>query len=1498
MSIWAQLGDDVVAGFVADGQTSLMIVAGFSFSGQEVPEGARVSFLVGRGELPPDPIEDDNGNKIVKTWTESDILSSIVALDGVRLSAASAVTQKRLVRDDNDKLAAKVVASVTLRPISDQSLDSITVVAYSSYDKLGKVTRLQPEELVLTNITKQQDGALYLNVNERLDPVANKWETKAPMPTNRSGAFSAESGGKIYVIGGFNGNFSDACEEYDPAADSWSTMVPTPNPRGFGMSVSLGGKIYCLGGYDFSTTKRASSLAESFDPVANAWATLSPMPFPVSFGAAQAIGNKIYVLFGVSSFRVLSASSPETIDEFNMGVLAYDVLADSWSMTDVLPPSPPATTNLSSAATAGAFSLNIPTNLSLPPYGFLAIDRAGSPEVVKYKSYVAGEGKVVLSLPLSLGHAAGQTVDLASLPENRISPASVLNGALIQVFNGLSYLGYSSSATREMRVTTGQYDPASGAYSVFAAGPNSPGYRAGGALVAGKLYFYGGSNDASEWQNKTQSYDLAGGPIPASFAGPTGLAKMAFERHSMGSASSGGHAWAIGGGGSGHPPGWLKVTATANPSTVRADGKETSGILVEATDAAGDPPADGTRLKVTGYIYSSLTEQEQASLKPPASPSQAATTQKISILPLLLSSRNLAMKAGKAATTLRERSEDPITEVANLLNYVKGNESVPNQEALKAPASDDRSRVIQAGQVRPLYDAAIEMEVLDDFYFGKSDTDSAIAGASPADLGGGEFSFNPQAAAQGLSATVSFYSDIASIPDVMVAERDSTATVAKATLDEISYEVPFGASPLYDALFSGAHERNIQPNPLLPLTNLMLASSDNDSNSSSYSPQDVVDEANGVAETSQFPLFVTSFVVTEPISLSARRSRTDVADLEMISTETGGNSFSVVDPIYIPFVIQRIKTSAPSSIGSGTITNTHGFDGYLSSVRYVVSNLVAGNVAEMRLWHSLDGYNFTDVGVLIPPNYSYVLPVPARAKFARYQVRLQSKTFNSPLLESVAVEYIKPNVQFLFTYPKDVGGQVSELAGVSNARLPAGGLVEMGLAHGESFMFDRDYANESQPTIQDRGVIQAINRSFDTFIGSVSTMDSLVTDDLLIYRSKSGSWAQEAAIVVYLNNVNLPPDDYLSVPEQGLVAMRKKLSPNDEVSMEVINPPSFRVGVRVENPSLSKGVLDNFAFCWGETESPGGKLNRAPQAVNLFISSPALPGGPLEANYTFVDPDGDPEDKSKALITWYRNGAAIPSLANKRKVSNSDLIASRPDAAGDLLISKGQEWFFAVRPSDGVSYGPLSVSPKVMIANVPPKASNARLTSSNSDPAKFTSSDTVTALFDFTDPDDPSPKGVIYAWFVNGVETKSGDSNSLSPDDKDVNDKKALAPGNAISCEITPSDGTDFGAPVTTSAVTIMGSPPKVSNVLLSPSAPSVLSTVKLTYDYEDVDELPDLSKVMWYRDGERVSELDDQKSLSPLSLAPTQEWSVVVTPYNGSMEGESVKSNAIVVQF
>jgi hypothetical protein len=230
---------------------------------------------------------------------------------------------------------------------------------------------------------------------------------------------------------------------------------------------------------------------------------------------------------------------------------------------------------------------------------------------------------------------------------------------------------------------------------------------------------------------------------------------------------------------------------------------------------------------------------------------------------------------------------------------------------------------------------------------------------------------------------------------------------------------------------------------------------------------------------------------------------------------------------------------------------------------------------------------------------------------------------------------------------------------------------------------------------------------------------------------------------------------------------------------------------------------------------------------------------------------------------------------------------------------KGQEWFFTVRPSDGRSFGPLVTSPKIIVSNQAPQVDKARLVSSNVDPLVFTTLDVIKVEAKVSDADASDKlQSSIYTWYVNDIPAKSGTVAQIGPEEKDAAGNRFLSANAKVRCEIVPYDGTDYGDAFYTTTVTVQASPPQVSQVAVTPSSPTLLSNLRVSYKYNDPDKLPDNSLIRWYKDGTRVSELDDLKQISRVLLAPSQKWQAGIIPSNGLSQGEEVKSNTVEVTF
>jgi N-acetylneuraminic acid mutarotase len=199
------------------------------------------------------------------------------------------------------------------------------------------------------------NGKIYAvgpdGTNEEYDPATLMWTTKESIPTPRSSFGIAVHQNKIYVIGG-NVGFDSATElpilcslneVYDPLTDTWESKKPMPTNRSQLSANVVNGKIYLIGGRtggQYSTV----DLNEVYDPETDSWTTKAPIPYPVVLYASAVVANKIYIMGGQDEF-----SSSMNLDL----VQIYDAESDTWSFGT---PMPTVVWQAAAGATSGEFA--------------------------------------------------------------------------------------------------------------------------------------------------------------------------------------------------------------------------------------------------------------------------------------------------------------------------------------------------------------------------------------------------------------------------------------------------------------------------------------------------------------------------------------------------------------------------------------------------------------------------------------------------------------------------------------------------------------------------------------------------------------------------------------------------------------------------------------------------------------------------------------------------------------------------------------------------------------------------------------------------------------------------------------------------------------------------------------------------------------------------------------------------------------------------------------
>lgn len=140
-----------------------------------------------------------------------------------------------------------------------------------------------------------------VNTVYQYNPATQAWRERAPMPTSRGALGIASYQGRLYAIGGYDGEQnSGATEIYDPKTDSWSTGAPLLAPRDHLAVATVGSRIYAIGGRSNLKYRQNTSMVEAYDPTTNQWQTVANLPTARSGISAGTINEQIYVLGGES----------------------------------------------------------------------------------------------------------------------------------------------------------------------------------------------------------------------------------------------------------------------------------------------------------------------------------------------------------------------------------------------------------------------------------------------------------------------------------------------------------------------------------------------------------------------------------------------------------------------------------------------------------------------------------------------------------------------------------------------------------------------------------------------------------------------------------------------------------------------------------------------------------------------------------------------------------------------------------------------------------------------------------------------------------------------------------------------------------------------------------------------------------------------------------------------------------------------------------------------
>lgn len=186
-------------------------------------------------------------------------------------------------------------------------------------------------------------GASEVNDNQSYDPVLDAWTARTAVPLQSNGGAAAdgradarlvELSGTLYLIGGWDQSSAAArvelVQRYDPDTDTWLTPADDlPAIRSGGYVGVINGKIYYAGGTADGTAGLDNTY--EYDPVGDSWSEVASIassgtPATSERGAFAVANNKLYIIGGQTGGSFGQAKT-----------YVYDPAVDTWTLLTDIP---------------------------------------------------------------------------------------------------------------------------------------------------------------------------------------------------------------------------------------------------------------------------------------------------------------------------------------------------------------------------------------------------------------------------------------------------------------------------------------------------------------------------------------------------------------------------------------------------------------------------------------------------------------------------------------------------------------------------------------------------------------------------------------------------------------------------------------------------------------------------------------------------------------------------------------------------------------------------------------------------------------------------------------------------------------------------------------------------------------------------------------------------------------------------------------------------------
>ena len=187
--------------------------------------------------------------------------------------------------------------------------------------------------------------------------------------------------------------------------------------------------------------------------------------------------------------------------------------------------------------------------------------------------------------------------------------------------------------------------------------------------------------------------------------------------------------------------------------------------------------------------------------------------------------------------------------------------------------------------------------------------------------------------------------------------------------------------------------------------------------------------------------------------------------------------------------------------------------------------------------------------------------------------------------------------------------------------------------------------------------------------------------------------------------------------------------------------------------------------------------------------------------------------------------------------------------------------------------------------NNPPTATNVLLS-----PANPVTTDTLTLTYTFQDSDGDSESGTLIRWYKDGILESSRNDQMTVP-------SSLTSKGESWNVTVTPSDGTDDGAPVDSSNIVVANSIPFVNSAEITPTDALDSDDLTLIHLSSDADnDIVAVSDTEWYVDGSKVSAFDGDTTIPSVAIRDGDVWYAKIRVNDGEVDSDWFTTQDITI--